>query len=335
LLLSVGLLNKVGNKINSTYINGGNEMDQFINVARRWYEKSSHYNDSFDQFISIWISFNAIYGSINYGREYEKIKQTLNQLTKEQINEIMKLQEVNYFCNIHPAIGYENDEGQYLTNDRAQNNLNRYKTSNPKEALKELLFIINKVRNNLFHGSKNVDRSRDTKIVSNAYPIVRKIVQHILNIEFEDQSKQNEASHEDDLAAIETESTSINELLREIYQNSNQTSERLKSIINQMHTEIRGRNHPVSIMLNFDYIGQLLFPKEPLNQNTIDQFLRGLEQDLMNNKTQEQQDIEEVSQFVNKVKKLDGAEESIVKQTYGDFIKMQQKFSKKGYDIHL
>jgi hypothetical protein len=88
-------------------------VEKIIGVARRWYQKAVDCDDSFDQFISIWISFNALYGR-RKGNEYRKIKTVINEFNSETISNILSQDEVLYFCNVTPPIQFL-DKNQEIT----------------------------------------------------------------------------------------------------------------------------------------------------------------------------------------------------------------------------
>ncbi|MGY3717660.1 hypothetical protein ACWE42_19285 [Sutcliffiella cohnii] len=143
-------------------------MDKFINVAERWYQKAVDSEDSFDQFISIWISFNAIYGRRSEGNEFRKIRSIINEFDRDAITNILSFDEVQYFYNIEPPIQFLNKDQEVEDTSNAQNNIKRYISRNPRTAMENLMYILNKVRNNLFHGDKRIERARDVEIVKHA-----------------------------------------------------------------------------------------------------------------------------------------------------------------------
>jgi hypothetical protein len=85
-------------------------------------------------------------------------------------------------------------------------NIKKYLNLNPQYPLGDLLEILNKVRNDLFHGDKRLDRSRDIFIVKKAYPIIKKIVEENLNLVIADDNSN-------------VENTSENQLLHELKAN--------------------------------------------------------------------------------------------------------------------
>jgi hypothetical protein len=216
----------------------------FLLTANRWYEKAELASDSYDKFISAWISFNAIYGqedTISEFTEKDKIRNVIRNLRDSAVDAVMSLPEVQFFCQISPPIS-----GSRYDTSHQQQMLNRNLNYNRRKGLEHLILILNTVRNNLFHGSKDVNRTRDLDIVTNAYPIVSKLVEEYLMLERPStRQKSNENLSEDDNPKI----------IRELEQ-------RLEYIQLNYNLIPKDENHPISILLDHNYLGNSLFIKE-------------------------------------------------------------------------
>jgi hypothetical protein len=117
-------------------------MSDFLNTAYRWYEKAGDCADNYDQFISIWISFNSIYGSQHESYEIEKIKSTLHKLDNSSVDEIMSLNEVRFFIDIVNPIKYLDKENNLRDTGDWQQKLKSYYGRNNRIALENLLNIL-------------------------------------------------------------------------------------------------------------------------------------------------------------------------------------------------
>lgn len=133
-----------------------------------WSKKSEKEDNPFNKFISIWISFNALY-SVICNCKYDKanIDKFSDYEISKKINECL-LKEPKYKENLEFLKAYNNGKGiQNL----------KYKENPPKkisnfENFKEVLQFIYQVRNNLFHGGKQPKNPRDVKLVNASWYIV-------------------------------------------------------------------------------------------------------------------------------------------------------------------
>ncbi|KIL37204.1 hypothetical protein SD71_00220 [Cohnella kolymensis] len=281
-------------------------------TAARWYEKARGSEDSFDKFISVWISFNALYGDEPVDREGEKISRLVARIRPEIAQAILNLPEVDYFCTLQPPVQYLNVRGEVSDTKGARQRLIRYRQQQPVVALENLLQILNKVRNNLFHGSKKINRTRDIDIVRNAYPIVSRVVESYFRVE---PVNNNIAVLQSAVEQIQT------------------TAESLKQGYNMIPKD---RSNPVAILLEHDDLGHLLFvpPNHP-------EKLREAQQKLIAryevNKPELFKEIDEIMYFVkDKIDKAirNGCQPEELKSLKQEFAGLQNKYRDKGYDIH-
>ncbi|WHZ02793.1 hypothetical protein QNH48_28390 [Neobacillus sp. YX16] len=299
-------------------------MEKFIGVARRWYQKAVDSNDSFDQFISIWISFNAIYGRRD-GSEFRKIKSIINEFNSDTITSILAYEEVRYFYTISPPIQFLNMDLEIEDTADAQNKLNRNINRSPKIALENLMYILNKVRNNLFHGDKRIERARDVDIVKNAYPIVKEIVKSYLRLDYRLEPINN--------GSVSATDNSIENILTD---KIDTLKEQISNLTNHYSTLPKDHKHPVSILL--DRINMQANGIEP--GFTTPQQLEAIQQNLLKlyeqNKPDVLKDTEEVFNFVNnRMREVidNGCTEEDVNKFYNEYIELQRKYLDKGYDL--
>jgi hypothetical protein len=301
-------------------------MEKFMGVARRWYQKAVDSDDSFDQFISIWISFNAIYGRRD-GSEFRKIKSIINEFNSDTISTILSYEEVRFFCTINPPIQFLNMDLEIEDTAAAQDKLNRNMVRSPKIALENLMYILNKVRNNLFHGDKRIERARDVDIVRNAYPIVKEIVKSHLRLDDRLEPINNRG--------VSTADNSIENILTD---KIDTLKEQISNLTNHYSTLPKDPTHPVSILL--DRINMQANGMEP--GFTTPQQLEAIQQSLLNlyekNKPEVLQDIEEVLYFVNnRMREVidNGCTKEDVNKFYNEYIKLQRKYLDKGYQFKV
>lgn len=141
-------------------------------IIRTWYQRAQSADDTFDKFIYLWIAFDAF--AINYSEkewhyQVRKVMEEDSMLTNcyaslmknnDFLREIRKLQEQ---CPV------------YDTRKKFLNNPKYSKTISDLNNFKEVLDVIYKIRNNLFHGGKSPDEERDKRLVSLAFNILNKL----------------------------------------------------------------------------------------------------------------------------------------------------------------
>ncbi|SDN76312.1 hypothetical protein SAMN05518871_107154 [Psychrobacillus sp. OK028] len=295
-------------------------MQNFMEVSRRWYEKAVDCDDSFDQFISIWISFNAIYGR-REGQELDKIKSITNEINDDTIKNILTYKEVKFFCDIVPSIRFLDKKQEIADTSEDQEKLKRNIDRNPRLALRNLMFILNKVRNNLFHGDKRIESVRDVDIVKNAYPIVREIVKGHLGLD-------------DNMEPIRIEIPSNNSIEKALMIKIEDLQEEMSNIIDSFNTIPKDNKHPISILLDrINMQANGIVPGFTTPQQMED-IRKGLLKLYDQNKPEIIRDIEEVYHFVDKRMKDvidDGCTELGVKQFSKEYLELQRKYLDKGY----
>ncbi|WP_218014487.1 hypothetical protein [Bacillus sp. AFS037270] len=293
-----------------------------MKVAKRWYQKAVDCDDRFDQFISIWISFNAIYGR-REGNEFRKIKSIINEFNNETITNILSLDEVQFFCNMELPIKFLNKYQEIEDTSYAQNHLKRNISRNPKFAIEQLLFILNKVRNNLFHGDKRLENMRDVDIVKHAYPIVRTIVKAHLGLD-------------ENIEPIleERTSTTINSIERYLLEKIEELQAEIRTYLTNFSTIPKDKNHPVSILLD-----RINMQANAIHSGFNDpEQLKNIQKRLLQlyekNKPEVLKDVEEVYDFVHKRMSEvinEGCTKGDVERFYDEYMALQRKYLEKGY----
>jgi hypothetical protein len=300
-------------------------MERFIGVANRWYHKALNCEDSFDKFISIWISFNAIYGK-REGSEFKKIKTIIRRFSNEDIKSILSLSEVEFFLKVDPPIKYINFEQEVKSTLLEQEEIKRSINRNPSLAIEKLMYILNKVRNNLFHGDKRIESNRDVDIVKNAYPIVRAIVQTHLRL-----------VDNMELVTVEGEMKS-DSVQKSVFYKIENLQHEVDKLLTTYDTIPKNTNHPISIMLDrLNMQGNILEFGEII-PDKMEDIQKKLLQKYIQNKPEVLRDIEEVHHFVTTRMSeviVNGCTKEDVKNFYAEYIELQKKYLEKGYQFKI
>lgn len=141
-------------------------------IIRSWYERAQSAEDAFDRFIYLWIAFDAF--ATNYSeKEWPKeVRENIEEdsllindylSSMKDINFSRKIRELQKLCPVH-------DTRKKFLNDPKHS-----VTINDPNSFKEVINIIYKIRNNLFHGGKSPNVERDRKLVSLAFNILSKL----------------------------------------------------------------------------------------------------------------------------------------------------------------
>lgn len=132
-------------------------------IMDNWIEKSKLENHVFNEYIALWIAFNAYYSSVTNGLPDGASIKTLKE--KDELKDwyvgIENSKEISNLLAIAP-----------ITNVK-------YKTDiivDTKENFASILETLYQIRNNLFHGSKPDHVERDIEVVTVALPILKKMV---------------------------------------------------------------------------------------------------------------------------------------------------------------
>jgi hypothetical protein len=311
----------------NTISQGVNEMD-FTRTALRWYKKSCNDDDNFDQFISIWISFNAIYGLNIERNEFDKIKSVVRQFSDQQIGNILSSDAINFFCDMNTPIQFINLDGEIQNTRGWQRRLVQNRNTNPRVALENLLSILNKVRNNLFHGDKLLDRTRDVDIVKHAYPIVKAIVQEFLQIP--DETPELIESNIGIITAAKIEfAQKFNDLKLEL--------ENITEFLYKRPTIEKNGNHPVSILMRHYFVWDLIGWDEEVTPELLKEYQEGILKEYNSNKPEVIMDIDQAYSFIShRINQIieGGLSKDGLKRLRKEFIELQRNFLEKGYDIH-
>ena len=141
-------------------------------IIRTWYERAQSAEDRFDKFIYLWIAFDAF--ATNYS-EKEWPKQVRKNIEKDSLltncyvssmknNDFSReIRELQKLCPVYDTRKKFLNDPKYSVTISDPNNF------------KEVINVLYKIRNNLFHGGKSPNEERDKKLVSLAFNILSKI----------------------------------------------------------------------------------------------------------------------------------------------------------------
>lgn len=169
-------------------------MDYFkTNNAKHWIkyaDEISENNKYFAKFMFYWLAFNSLYSEKNnkerkqianfidkYLKDYlEKFPNKFNELEKENSFKYLKSENIKDLKKSKnpPSPGYDDNDSNIETHGSVNSNNNVYR-------MKGYLNILYTIRCNLFHGDKTPIEIRDEKVVKNAYFVLKKILDIILN----------------------------------------------------------------------------------------------------------------------------------------------------------
>lgn len=140
------------------------EKEQVKCIAKKWLEFSNQSNgiSCFVSFYLYWIAFNTVYNLEEGRNDYAKINNFCNN-NFEKLNQFnaFETNEINEIIG-HGSIGADFPSGNQRHNDEAYKELI---SDNHERRMKGLFQTMRHIRNNLFHGHKNLETGEDEKLV--------------------------------------------------------------------------------------------------------------------------------------------------------------------------
>lgn len=168
----------------------------YQNICPNWYEASKDLltiqesnqsnNLIFAQFFFLWSSFNALYNLVGpFGiSEIKRMEGLIDKLDEEDIDKLFEETKIfcDYFIKERDLI---KDMKRYLYKEEPLEKMdihvirkNYEENRDTKENLKNIIKIIYRVRNNLTHGSKEMN-GNDVSIIKKAIPILKSTIRII------------------------------------------------------------------------------------------------------------------------------------------------------------
>ncbi len=142
--------------------------DQWKDLIKRWFCKSKKMKNPFDQFISLWISFNAFYAHNHLQeRELSQLRIFRDQF-KELFREVVTKNEA-VFKEFKDYIDTKPINTGFIQDLRFPDDKERHKKYSDLTSLCEYIDCVYQVRCNLFHGGKSPEDGQDENIVKRAY----------------------------------------------------------------------------------------------------------------------------------------------------------------------
>lgn len=164
------------------------ENETVKNIIRAWYEKSKtntqQPNEIFDQFISLWIAFNAYYaaGKQQASSEYAQLEWVKNDHA-ELFCTTVKVQ-ADKFKSFKNYIETKDQNKGFIQDLRYEVNEERHKKRyRDLSSVSEYLECIYQIRCNLFHGGKDLVDAQDKKLVEFAHTTLSIFLKEILKQE--------------------------------------------------------------------------------------------------------------------------------------------------------
>ena len=148
-------------------------------LIRRWFEKSSENSNSFDAFISLWISFNAFYASKKGIRSEQNQLHNIKDRYKKLFSDFVS-SNGKQFEDFKTYIENKGQNPGFIQDMRVSSEQEEYKKRYLNiTSLCEYLDCLYQVRCNLFHGNKALNDSQDEKLVRYAYVSLKKFLEKL------------------------------------------------------------------------------------------------------------------------------------------------------------
>jgi len=158
-----------------------NKHEKSYNMGRilRWYTRALEYDDPYDKFIALWISFNSFYNLYYIGpsdKDAAKIDYLCTNLFNSNDARIF-LQSKSSTKVTKKLVSLTGDFKSTTGNtDFAQSLDQSLKARRYSEALKYAMRCVYGIRKTLFHGDRNITQ-KDKKIVEEINPMVKCLIQ--------------------------------------------------------------------------------------------------------------------------------------------------------------
>jgi hypothetical protein len=145
-------------------------------IARIWFHRAEVIqDDDFDRFISMWVSFNALYGQFHTNERSERDAidtfVTSNIANKQCLGNALSSSSALYFRNRMVRI----HRGKYPDTSHYMGILNDA-SLDAQEHVRAVLQIIYSVRCNLFHGRKLYTDESERIVVRHAASVLEKLL---------------------------------------------------------------------------------------------------------------------------------------------------------------
>jgi len=147
-------------------------------LIKQWYYKNLP-KDYFSAFTTLWIGFNAY-----YKRKFSGVNGDHNMVISLYTNEEYKTLFANLMENKNFSKTVKDLKEELAHKPLIRmNNKDKYNISDEPniEEVFEALYV---VRNNLFHGDKEITDERDEKIVKFSYQILKQFMKEIISRDF-------------------------------------------------------------------------------------------------------------------------------------------------------
>lgn len=153
---------------------------------KKWFRKAETEKDIFDRYVYGWLALGlaASIHETTSGSRFEKDSERVNAYLKAHASDVEEAVEKDKLsaASLSKRMGTQNgvivDGPLWLQEHcrRFRSKVLRQGTCSPVEFAESTAEILNKVRNNLFHGEKVYDDAEDRKLLEFATPLLLTIV---------------------------------------------------------------------------------------------------------------------------------------------------------------
>ena len=153
---------------------------------KKWFRKAETEKDIFDRYVYGWLALGlaASIHETTFGSRFEKDSERVKAYLKAHATEMEETVQKDYLSasSLSKRMSTKNsviiDGPQWLREHckRFRRKVLGQETCSPVEFAESTAEILNKVRNNLFHGEKVYDDAEDRKLLEFATPLLLNIV---------------------------------------------------------------------------------------------------------------------------------------------------------------
>lgn len=164
--------------------------NQTKKIIKDWFEKSQSEDDIFNQFIALWISFNAFFiakfknefTNSRFPAEYEFLNKVKDDSSLKDLYQ--SLDKDSNFNDFLDFLENGNDDvgthfPKKVADMRFESNESKAKEFSNIDDFSQFIDVIYKIRCNLFHGNKSDSNPADKFLVEYAYKILEPYLKEV------------------------------------------------------------------------------------------------------------------------------------------------------------
>lgn len=116
--------------------------------------------------------------------EFARLKRTVSKLPQAVTSRLLDLPQVDDLLNLTPPLetilSHQKEELHAIETAEAMTTIRTMRHTNPRKALRSLVFVLKIIRNKREHGFKSADGPRDQEILSAARAVVTAIAEECI-----------------------------------------------------------------------------------------------------------------------------------------------------------